>query len=63
MLKGNKSNKILVLYEIYNLLWNYFWLDNQAYTMFPKEKEVLTYPNRLFKIIEISEKEHKGNKY
>ena len=55
-----------VLYQIYNLDekgFQYFKLDNEEYSLFPKEQEVLLFTGAKFEIIEITEKDHEGLKY
>ncbi len=65
MLKELSEDDVPVLYQIQNLSedgYSYFKLDNEDYSSFPHEQEVLLITDK-FRIIEISEKEHEGRKY
>lgn len=58
MLKGLKAGDYPVLFKISNLDENgfdYFKLDNEEYSMFPREDEVLLVTGTPFNILEISE--------
>ena len=58
MFRGLSKDQVPVLYQINNLDkkgFYYFKLDNEEYSLFPYEKEVLFYSGNLFEIIEISE--------
>ena len=56
MFKGLSKDDVPVLYQINNLDkfgYNYFKLDNEEYSLFPYEQEVLLTTGSCFKIIEI----------
>ena len=58
MFRGLSKNQVSVLYQISNLDkdgWWYFKLDNDEYSLFPYEQEVLFRTGCSFVIIEISE--------
>ena len=58
MFKGLRNDEIPVLYKIYNLRedgFNYFKLDNEDYSIYPHEQEVLLVTGETFLIIEIIE--------
>ncbi len=66
MFKGQNNEDFPVLYQINNLDkngWNYFKLDNEDYSLFPQEQEVLLKTGSIFEILEISEEEHESRKY
>ena len=60
MFKGLSKDDVPVLYQINHLnykgmFFNYFKLDNDEYSLFPYEQEVLLITGSSFEIIEISE--------
>ena len=58
MLRGLNKDQVPVLYQINNLHkdgFNYFKLDNEEYSLFPHEQEVLLITGSRFEIIQISE--------
>ncbi len=58
MFKGLSKDDVPVLYQINNLSedgYHYFKLDNQDYSLFSSEEEVLFDTRLYFEIIEISE--------
>ena len=58
MFRGLSKDVVPVLYQIHNLPedgWYYFKLDNEDYSLFPYEQEVLLWTGVDFEIIEISE--------
>ncbi len=57
-MKGLSEEEVPVLYQISNLDNHfpfYFKLDNEDYSLFPSEQEVLLRPGSFFEINEISE--------
>ena len=58
MFRGLSKDQVSVLYQISNLDKNglyYFKLDNEEYSLFPYEQEVLLNIGENFDIIDISE--------
>ena len=58
MFRGLSKDQVSVLYQISHLRKNglgYFKLDNEEYSLFPYEQEVLLITGENFNIIEISE--------
>ena len=54
MFRGLSKDQVPVLYQIYNLNdegLSYFKLDNEEYSLFPFEQEVLLFTGLSFKII------------
>ena len=56
MFRGLSKDQVPVLYQIYNLNEDgmcYFKLDNEEYSLFPFEQEVLIFTGEYFHIIKI----------